>query len=481
MKKVVKISIAEISFTLDSDAYLSLKQYLDSLNSYYAKDPDGREIMADIEARIAELILEEQIYTKIVSKTLIDTIIAQLGTPDQIDDEAAGESEEFGFSGATGTAASPGSSFDASIPRRLHRSKEGRILGGVCSGLATYLNVKAIWVRVVFLLPLILTVFVRPFMQISFHGPLNFYWRSGQWSRGWFWIFVLIYIVLWAALPMARTPRQKLEARGEKITPASIRQNFQGAVNTPAGKKAASVMAELVTVVGRALLFIVKLMTAIIGSSFLFSAVLVLIGMFSAIINPESVAICNLNLTLLEGMTVLSPLWFALLIMLCMLIPLTVIGLALLSFTFGWRLGRVFFAVTLSLWAVAMIFSGVVALSNARFFHDVLPDRLELWDNGSWIYHRESNGEHHWEYYRYRRGGRRREIRDRFEDAGGSSVDAVEDSMMIVVKRDGVVPDTIAIPNDPGTVSVSISEDSVAVEVKDEIGNNKRIEVRRIE
>ncbi len=31
MKKVEKVSIAEISFTLDNDAYVALKQYLDSL------------------------------------------------------------------------------------------------------------------------------------------------------------------------------------------------------------------------------------------------------------------------------------------------------------------------------------------------------------------------------------------------------------------------------------------------------------------
>jgi phage shock protein PspC (stress-responsive transcriptional regulator) len=394
MKKVEKVSIAEISFTLDNDAYLALKHYLDSLHAYYDDDPDGREIIADIEARIAELILEEQVYTKVVSKTLVDTIIAQLGTPDQIDD-AAGDGLHAGDDGSLGAGSGGGysvggSSVDSSIPRRLHRSSEGKIVGGVCSGIARYLDISVVWVRLTFLLPVILQFVTLPFSWgfNDFHRHWNMY----DFLEGWTWVFLVTYIVLWIALPMARTPRQRLEARGERITPASIRHNMQETASTPAGKKAASVAAELVTVLGRVVLFIVKFVTAVVGFSLLFTAVIVFIAMASILFNPASVSLIEGEtiITVLEGIKVLSPLMFAELILLCIMLPLVVLGMALLSFTFTWKLGRVFYTVTLGIWGAAMILAGIVSASNVRFFHDELPYRIEQWDyhyhydNGRW-------------------------------------------------------------------------------------------------
>lgn len=42
---------------MDTDAYEALEAYLDSLKKSYKDTADGAEIVADIEARIAELIL----------------------------------------------------------------------------------------------------------------------------------------------------------------------------------------------------------------------------------------------------------------------------------------------------------------------------------------------------------------------------------------------------------------------------------------
>ena len=456
MKKVEKVSIAEISFTLDSDAYVLLKQYLDSLDEYYDKDPDGREITRDIEARIAELILDEQIYTKVVSKPLIDTIIAQLGTPDQIDDEA-GESE--GFS-AAGAAASGGSTSETSIPRRLHRSTEGKIFGGVCSGIAKYLDISVAWVRLTFLVPILLVMIAEP-------TDLRWMDRLGE---GWISVFFVLYIVLWIALPMAKTPRQRLEARGEKITPSSIRHSMQGAATTPAGKKAASVAAELFTVFGRVVLFFVKFVTAIIGFSILFAAIGVFIGMVAVLFDPTSLVHVEANgrniLYLFEGMAILSPMLFVELILLCTLMPLLVIGMALLSFTFSWRLGRAFYGVTLGVWATAIIFLGVISASNARFFHDEFPDRIERWAYDDW---------------------ERREVRNSVRDTGeimrdadGVNIDLNRDSLVIVVKKDGAPNDTIKITSD-GRITVPSSDSIAAGETPNRTTDRRRVEIKRVE
>ena len=71
MKEVKKCSISGVAFTMDADAYEALETYLESLKTTYKDTADGAEIVADIEARIAELILSAQDNTRIVEKPLI--------------------------------------------------------------------------------------------------------------------------------------------------------------------------------------------------------------------------------------------------------------------------------------------------------------------------------------------------------------------------------------------------------------------------
>ena len=54
MKEVKKCSISGVAFTMDADAYEALETYLESLKTTYKDTADGAEIVADIEARIAE-------------------------------------------------------------------------------------------------------------------------------------------------------------------------------------------------------------------------------------------------------------------------------------------------------------------------------------------------------------------------------------------------------------------------------------------
>ena len=84
MKEVKKCSISGIAFTLDADAYALLSRYLDSLKATYAETADGDEIVADIEARIAELILSQQENSRVVETPLLRQIISQMGTAEDI-------------------------------------------------------------------------------------------------------------------------------------------------------------------------------------------------------------------------------------------------------------------------------------------------------------------------------------------------------------------------------------------------------------
>lgn len=90
MNTVKKCSISGIAFTLDVDAFEALDAYLKSLHTQYADHKDGDEIVADIEARIAELILSAQDGTRTVELPLVQNIIAQMGSPEQIDEQEQG-------------------------------------------------------------------------------------------------------------------------------------------------------------------------------------------------------------------------------------------------------------------------------------------------------------------------------------------------------------------------------------------------------
>lgn len=88
MKEVKKCSISGVAFTMDADAYEALETYLESLKTTYKDTADGAEIVADIEARIAELILSAQDNTRIVEKPLILNIIRQMGSAEDISRES---------------------------------------------------------------------------------------------------------------------------------------------------------------------------------------------------------------------------------------------------------------------------------------------------------------------------------------------------------------------------------------------------------
>ena len=55
MNQTVTINISGIVFHIEVDAYEQLKNYLNKIKSYFNNSQEREEIMADIEARIAEL------------------------------------------------------------------------------------------------------------------------------------------------------------------------------------------------------------------------------------------------------------------------------------------------------------------------------------------------------------------------------------------------------------------------------------------
>ena len=176
MKKTIDIGIAGKSFIFDEDAHMRLKVYLENFKSRINGD-QGREVMDEIEARIAELLhanLGSGQHT--VSLQLVNRITSQLGMPDG--------KPEFG-----NTNQNNEEEIKMNPVKKLYLDVESRKLGGVCSGLAAYLDIDVTIVRILFLAGLI----------------------AGGFG---FWL----YIIIWIVAPKALTPAQKCELRGIEVS-----------------------------------------------------------------------------------------------------------------------------------------------------------------------------------------------------------------------------------------------------------------------
>ncbi len=239
MNEIKKCSIAGVSFTLERDAYETLSQYLQSLRDTYCDNPDGEEILADIEARIAELILSTQPLDAIIAKPLINNIIKQMGSAAEIDEEGTERhvetEDQYG---------------NPRIPRRLYRDLENGKLGGVCAGIASYFDIDPAWVRLAAFAPLLLT---------GLFGSANFLNALLPLSSNLFGFVVLGYLIMWFAIPAASSARQRLEMRGERITADSIRAN-----TTAPDQRERTIIAKLVAAFGSFLLICVKIVTLLI-------------------------------------------------------------------------------------------------------------------------------------------------------------------------------------------------------------------------
>lgn len=261
MNEVKKCSISGVAFTLDNDAFEALNDYLESLKKTYQDTPDGVEIVADIEARIAELILSAQDNARVVERPLIENIIRQLGSAADI----TGEDPDSDLHHT-----------EPRIPRRLYRDTENAKLGGVCAGIGKYFDTDPVWIRLGIFIPLFVSVF----------GWIPFLHWTGPMMGNLFGIFVICYVIMWFAVPAARTARQKLEMNGEKITEQSIRETTVAASAATADpdSKARPIVAETVSVFGKVLLILLKIFAGLLVFGLIMAACGMVIGLFAIVI-----------------------------------------------------------------------------------------------------------------------------------------------------------------------------------------------------
>jgi len=125
MKKTLTVNLNNIVFHIDDDAYEMLQVYLADVARHLSED-EKKEVMNDIEARVAELFTERlQKNKNVVNIEDVQEIINVLGKPSQYAD---GED----------TPDTPPVNAEKKKARRFYRDPENAILGGIGGGIAAY-------------------------------------------------------------------------------------------------------------------------------------------------------------------------------------------------------------------------------------------------------------------------------------------------------------------------------------------------------
>ena len=206
MKKTLNINLAGYPFTIDEDAYNLLKDYLDTIRYAFDTNEDTGEIATDIENRVAEILLEkENRGFRIVTKEEISKVIERIGKPSEFIElketveESLGKEkinvEETREEKIAPPPYEPYSNLqEGYIRKKLYRDPRKGILGGVCAGLAYYLQMDVTVVR-------LLTVLLF-FLSATVIG--------------------IAYIIFWIVVPEARTPLQRMQMMGENPTVENI-------------------------------------------------------------------------------------------------------------------------------------------------------------------------------------------------------------------------------------------------------------------
>jgi phage shock protein PspC (stress-responsive transcriptional regulator) len=147
MNKVITINLNGNAYQVDEPGYNSLCAYLDSAEAQLKENPDRAEIISDLEQAIAERcrsFLGPQ--KSVVTSSEVDQIIREMG-PVDVD---AGET-----AGAGGSQSRPANDAGEKThagpqpPKRLYRIREGKMIEGVCTGLAAYFGMDVTVVRLI--------------------------------------------------------------------------------------------------------------------------------------------------------------------------------------------------------------------------------------------------------------------------------------------------------------------------------------------
>ena len=187
MKKNISINISGIIFHIEEDGYETLRNYLDSINRYFSSYDDSKEIISDIENRIAEIFLSKLTDGKqIINSEDVDSLITTMGSIQDFEaiEEPTDQHQRERQQSTTGSTEEP---------KKLFRDNKRKVVGGVASGLANYFGIDPLWIRLI--------------LVVGVLGLDVFLWGAAS------GFFLIGYIIFWIVVPGSDTLEEDKEVK----------------------------------------------------------------------------------------------------------------------------------------------------------------------------------------------------------------------------------------------------------------------------
>jgi len=310
MKTTIQINIGNTLLHLDEDAYLVLSSYLKKIEQHFSSSAEGKEIIADIESRIAELL--QMKLTSLKQVICIDDVneaIEIMGKPEDIYGEPEPEEPR------------KHQRYSSSNTRRLYRDLDHNIIAGVCSGLGIYFDADPVIFRILFIV-----------LSIPMAG-----------------FPALLYLVMWIVVPAALTTAQKVEMRGGKFNIADIEQsvkqefenvkeNFKRMKDSDGYKRSTQTVNHVGRGLGDLILLMVRIFLVLVGVGLVITGISLIVSIFgvylfsdtfifwnhpdinhffspdflNSLVRPENIALTMICLAILIGIPILSIIYWGL-------------------------------------------------------------------------------------------------------------------------------------------------------------------------
>lgn len=298
MNKTVNINLAGVFFHVDEDAYGKLQRYLAAIKRSFEGMQGEDEIIGDIEARISELFSERiKDERQVISTKELDEVIAIMGQPEdyRVDDDLFEDD-------ATNTSSKKPKQAARIAQRRFYRDTDNAYIGGVSSGMAHYLGIDPLWVRIGWVLLIALTWFTL----------------GGT---------ALIYLALWVFVPEAQTTADKLAMRGKAVNidniTEKVKEGFENVADTVKsvdydkyGNKVKTGAQGVFGTLGKVIMFFFKILAKIIGVLLVIVGASVVISLLITFLTGGVVDIFTPNLADMPWITNDTglPIWLVLLL-----------------------------------------------------------------------------------------------------------------------------------------------------------------------
>ncbi|MCC9165713.1 PspC domain-containing protein [Pontibacter harenae] len=304
MKKNISINLQGIIFHVEEDGYEQLSRYLASIRKYFSHYEGHEEIIADIESRIAEIFSTRLSPSKqVISQEDVVALITQMGdvTDFEILEPMEEEIPHYSYStggpetasaGANaGTGTGTGAFTAHAGPKKLYRDIYRKVIAGVCAGIANYLNIDALWIRLFFVFLVVLGILSAGFSTATGIGLYVILWiampqsallpettvkklfrdpedkKLGGVASGIAKYFgtdvtairilflvsvflggfgIITYIILWIAVPEAVTLTERMQMQGDPVTLAGIERTLKDNLNMKDSNGQESTFAKLI-------------------------------------------------------------------------------------------------------------------------------------------------------------------------------------------------------------------------------------------